>query len=66
MRETLVAVVVLDGIRRQAGQIKRAIVRAIGTWDTEICQDWEAVEGKCICGGYWNIVSDNQVDFSLG
>ncbi|KRX34622.1 hypothetical protein T05_1522 [Trichinella murrelli] len=34
MREALVAVV---GIRRQAGQIKRAIVRAIGTWDTEIC-----------------------------
>ncbi|KRY24852.1 hypothetical protein T03_12416 [Trichinella britovi] len=35
----------------QTGRIKRIIV-----------QDWEAMEGKCICRGYWNIVSVNQVD----
>ncbi|KRZ52905.1 hypothetical protein T02_13001 [Trichinella nativa] len=29
-------------------------------------QDWEAIEGKCICGGYWNIVSVNQVDLFVG
>ncbi|KRX78325.1 hypothetical protein T06_9812 [Trichinella sp. T6] len=27
-------------------------------------QDWEAIEGKCICGGYWNIVSVNQCQSS--
>ncbi|KRX57339.1 hypothetical protein T09_15497 [Trichinella sp. T9] len=28
----------------------------------EEVQDWETMEGKCICRGYWNIVSVNQVD----
>ncbi|KRZ63253.1 hypothetical protein T02_6927 [Trichinella nativa] len=32
----------------------------------EEVQDWEAMEGKCICRGYWNIVSVNQVDLFVG
>ncbi|KRY45073.1 hypothetical protein T03_788, partial [Trichinella britovi] len=30
--------------------------------EIDLVQDWEAVEGKCICGDYCKIVSVNQVD----
>ncbi|KRX26210.1 hypothetical protein T07_14601 [Trichinella nelsoni] len=51
----------------QAARKKRVIVAAIPMWDTKTCvQNMEAVEKKCICGGYWKIVSVNQVDVFVG
>ncbi|KRX79246.1 hypothetical protein T06_12521 [Trichinella sp. T6] len=54
---------------RLAGRMKCVIVTANAPRQSLLgkqVQNKEAMEGKCTCGGYWKIVSANQVDYIVG